>query len=666
MPSTEEITAIEGIVFVDNQPPGGLGGTASGIACIVGEFADMSQAVSVDSTGKVTFLARPLYVENAADFEVKYGSFDSTLGRFGSAMGNGYTAATGKTYGRARLLCQPVNLCSEYAGRMWRVLPTCSSSTDPSPVVPVVPGFVAAATEFRTGVQRVRTGVRATFTGDAYFSSAVDGSVTAAGAPAATQTFTSATGDFTGAAISSRKVYKGDVLVLGVIGALGGLGANADTYRVVSVTNATTLVVEKMDGSNFNWTTSASLPWRIHPGATADTSGRASGGQTDAYPLSDVRGYRIAARPLDVTIPAASTISPTSPAITPTATLWEALSGLKFRTHPTQPLTFTANVQTPNSTTTAEIEALYRQALNGLLGDDYPKSDIEAVVCARKSANIASYTLQHCQSSFSGGNPRVCFISPPVNTLLSDDVLGTSYPGVEQLRSRFVEYHWPAVQVQPISTLIGLAISTSDGQTTTNGDIDQPADEFRLAQFTMLAPERSPAQASEPTPTAFATITGYARGVTAPNLSTFMLLKARGICAMKIDKAPVQIQSAKNTLSPRFAADPATPANRQIFANFLMRSLRVIASPKKSELATQVEVDGLFTDVTSFLDSLGPQGSAITPQRIKAYRVTRISTTAEEDAGIFKFKVDVKMLSTMDFLVFSVTAGTTVDVTQEV
>ena len=50
---------------------------------------------------------------------------------------------------------------------------------------------------------------------------------------------------------------------------------------------------------------------------------------------------------------------------------------------------------------------------------------------------------------------------------------------------------------------------------------------------------------------------------------------------------------------------------------------------------------------------------------MKAYKITKFSTPAEEDLGVFKFKVDVKMLSTMDFIVISLTVGTTVQITQE-
>ena len=79
-----------------------------------------------------------------------------------------------------------------------------------------------------------------------------------------------------------------------------------------------------------------------------------------------------------------------------------------------------------------------------------------------------------------------------------------------------------------------------------------------MALFTRLPPEESPGKASEPVPSTFATIVSYARGIAAPGLGVYELLKSRGICGVKIDKRPAQIQSAVNTVRPTQAIDPKT------------------------------------------------------------------------------------------------------------
>ena len=665
MPTIEEISQIEGIFLVDNLPSGGLGAAPSGFGCLVGEFADMSRSFEVDQSGQVVANYRPDFVLSQADLVTKFGGFDSTLGQFGAAMGNGYAAVAGKTFGNARLLCLPVLLASQYAGRMWRQLPTCKSATDPTPIVPLVAVAVPAGYEFKTGSSRVRTAVAKTFTADQYFSSGVDGAVTAAGMAAATQTFTSATADFTGATTPSRAVYKGDMLVLGVIGGLGGLGANADTYRVVSVTSATAIVVQKLDGSNFNWTTGSSLPFRIHPGAAGDTDGRVGTSTIEGFALAEAGGYKVAARPTSATISSATTVNPTVAPPTSTATNWDALSGLKFRTHPTQPLTYTAALQAPNAANSATMDAAYQSALEGLLGSEYPAKDIGGIACARKSQTIALATRQHVLTSFSEGNPRVAFISPAVNVNSPSSVIALAYPGVEPLRSRHVEYLWPPVLTLPLVPAVGTAIATADGNTTVDGRLDMPMDEFRLALFTRLPPEESPGEAIEPVPSTFAAIVGYARGIAAPNLSTFALLKSRGVETVKVDTPPAQIQSAVNTLLPTAAIDPKTFANRQPFSNFISRALATIAGPYKSVIATQQQQDSLSGQCIGFLESLGVPGSGFTPERIKGYLFNKVSTPQEEDVGVFKWAVTVKMLSTMDYIGFILSVGTTVDVTPQ-
>lgn len=656
MPPLEEIAAIEGITVVDNTVPGGLGGTPSNYACLVGEFADMTYCLRVDSAGMVVPSFKPQFALNQSDFVDKFGGFDSTIGAFGSSMGNGYVAAVGKIYGTQRFLCLPVNLCSLYAGRMWRQLPTNNSATDPTPIVPVVAAQVDAGYEFKTGSSRVRTGVKKVFSAALYYNAGVDGAVTNSGTPAATQTFGAAGGDFLGTTLASHAVTKGDMLVLGVIGGAGAFGANAATYRVVSVTSGVALVVELLDGTNFDWTTGTALPWRIHPASAGDTAGN--------YRLTDAAGYSVAARPLDATIAAATTVNPTVAPAAPTATSWSALSGLKFRTHPTQPLTYTAAIQAPNAASSASIDALYQSALDGLLGDSFPASVVGGVAAARKSSTIATALRQHVLESFAGGHPRLAFVAPAVNVNTAAAVTATTYPGVEPLRSDRLFYYWPPVLTLPIVAAVGTSIATADGMTTTDGKLDVAMDEYALALFTRLPPEESPGKSSEPVPSTFATIVDYARGIPVPDLGTYVLLKSRGIAGIKVDSPPPQIQSAVNSLLPTQALDPKVPQNRRVFADFLIRSFAEIVKPYVKELATDAEIDSLVSSMDSFLTGLGPPGSGFTPQRIVAFSITRISTVAEEELGVFKFKIDVRMIPTMDYIVLSITAGATVKVEQ--
>lgn len=108
MPGIEEILKIEGIVIVDLVPTGGTNVIGNNTVCVVGEFADMGRAVAVDaSTGAVTTSCQPDLAYSAADFANKFGNFDSTIGKFGAEMGNGWVAVARKVWAQGRSSARP-------------------------------------------------------------------------------------------------------------------------------------------------------------------------------------------------------------------------------------------------------------------------------------------------------------------------------------------------------------------------------------------------------------------------------------------------------------------------------------------------------------------------------------------------------------------------------
>ena len=546
--SIDAYKAIEGVYIIDKGGPQFVKGQGTGAVAVIGEFADMKYAVAIDASGNVTTYPKPVQIFGSDDLLAKLGDFDALLGDIGDAGGNGYLDIDGCAY--TELIAVPVNLCSSRGIRVWRKLPTNTSATNPTPVVPISAGTVAAGREFKSGVNRVRLGTRVLFQSREAYAKGTDGSVTAVAGAATPATVTSAVGPFdfralgatqlsiqfnaggaqafnitasaatkagaaaafpwtgnftfkvnggpvqtvTGAGtasaadlavlinatafdctavvnganvdlVSDRKgtgatveivsitdtigasgftagtatgagtvandalvtatelaaiidgpltdgtatavggalvltstttgvagtgtvlaastadtvmggefatnvvktgaaagagggtslaftaaggdfvtknVAEGDALVLGVIDAAGAQGANAGTYRVKSRDSATQLTVEKQDGTSFNWTTGATLAWRLHLWDVAD-SGK-------DHQFSEAGGYIVPARPLDATVVAGTVIDPTiiPPALT--ASSADQLSGLTAAIHPSGDLTYTAAVQAPNVT----------------------------------------------------------------------------------------------------------------------------------------------------------------------------------------------------------------------------------------------------------------------------------------------------------------------------
>src|SRR5258708_18940504 len=189
-PPTNLITAIEGVVIIDLPPAGQIAGVSSGVACLVGEFADSTFGVAVDNNGNVTQSAQAVQIFSGSDLVAKLGGFDATIGDFGGTMGNGFVELRNKNF--QQLVVVPVSLASSRAIREWRKLPNNSAPSSTVPIVPMQPASVPAGYPFMNGTNQVNTAGPVQFTGFLAYAAGVDGTVTAS--VGATETFNSITG----------------------------------------------------------------------------------------------------------------------------------------------------------------------------------------------------------------------------------------------------------------------------------------------------------------------------------------------------------------------------------------------------------------------------------------------------------------------------------------
>lgn len=647
-PTREQITAIEGAIIIDLPPPGSINGVGTGVVCVVGEFADCTSAVAVSATGVVTTNPRPVAVQGSADLVTQGGGFDATIGKFGSDMGNGFVSVVNKRF--AGLVLAPVDILTpastgqQATVRLWRELPTNQSATVAQPITPVGAAGVAAGTEFKYTSSRVRTASRAVFTDDIAYAAGVDGAITAAGGPATSQTFNAAGGAFTTVVRNdgSVGVAEGDILVLGVLGGAGALGANAGTYRVVSVTSATALVVEKLAGTSFNWTTGTAQPWRLHLGRTADTS-------PTAHQLSEAGGYSVLARPLDATITAASALAPTVAPTAPSATFWDVLSGLAGAVHPSVDLTYDANLHAPNVASNATLEARYTAAMAGTLNDnDGVSNTINIIVASRKTSTIRTALRAHVLAASARGLTRRTIVAPAVNVLTLATVLGDTDPGVGANRNERVDYAWPALSTL-VPQAVGSSVATSDAKTTTDGVLDVPADEWLAAVESNLAPELNPGQAQPPVPEVMALATGFARGAPALDMTSYISLRAKGIAAPRYERSISSFVFQSGVTTSLNTGEKNI--SRRRMADFIQDSIANAIAPFAKLPPTDDNKDTVVAQATAFLDVLLNQNSG-SAQRISGYVVDPVSANTDDAAaaGIFTLVVRVRLLGSMDFL----------------
>lgn len=652
-PGVETITQIEGVVIVDLPPPGAINGQSTGVAAIVGEFADMGYATAVSSTGVVTTNPQPVEIFSGQDLVDKVGGFDATLGQFGDAGGNGFAALRNKKF--SRLICVPVNLASSAAGRAWRDLPTNAGAALATPVVPLQGGRVEAGRRFISGSNRVHLAKRATFTALGHYKNGTDGDSTL-GASAVTQTFNSASGGFL-TAYNGGPVPKGHILVLGQIGGAGALGGNAGTYRVqTQAVSNTALVLEKLDGTAFTLATSATQPWRLHPQTDADTGGT----NGVAAALADTAGYTLPARPLDASIAAATTCTPVAVPTAGTASSWDPLSGLTLRSHVTTGFVYVATTQAVNAANDAAIDALYATAIDALLLDQQPAREVNIAWGARTSATIRTKWKAHELAASEVGVGRIVCIAPNLQVVSTTAAIAEASPGVGAVRDERVIYCWPGARTS-IPEAVSSSLGTADGLVTTDGVLDDRGDGWMAAVLSNLPPERNPGQSGPPVDTVLAPISGLQRGLSNLQVGDYTSMRASGIAGLRIDRVAGPIFQSGVTTS---LVAGRKNINRRRMADFIQDSVASRLVQFAKQPLTQSLKDDITTEIDTFLNLLKSPNNP-PAQRIADYVVDDVSgnTPALEAAGVYVVIGRVRTLATADFIVFQTEVGEGVTIT---
>ena len=662
-PGVEELTAIEGVVIVDQRSPGPIRGASYGVVAVVGETTDMSFCCTVNTSGVVQSKIRPQEIYGGTDLLDKMGPFSSKLGQWGGEMGNLFAELRNKAF--TRLVTCPVDLIrplstTQYAIRVWRQLPTNRSATDTLPIVPCIAARVQAGTLFVDGsANKVYVAQSVDFTGKPVMSSGVDGTTVVTGFPAATTTIERASGSWIldGAA-------EGDLIVPGSLntatGTQNGDCAVAGTVRIVSVDSATTVTVELLDGSNFvastNWRAGTALAWRLHHASDGDSAG--SAGTT--HQLSEVGGYTVLAMPGTATIAAATDLTPSPAPTAPSGTYWDVFAGLAGITHPSGALTYDANLHAPNVAANATLRARYQLAFDALLNDDYPTNIISFLVSARKDSAIQAMMRAHCLTASSRGLSRDYCISPKLDTIAESTVLGTAAPGVGGIggavRSERGFYSWPGVRTF-IPELVGTAVSCPDGTTTDEGVIDVTSDTWLACLMSNLQPELNPGQAADPVPRILAPIIGYQRGCPTLDMNDYILFKQYGICAPRMDRVVGPVFQSGVTTS-LIAGE--TNINRRRMADFIQDSLAARYNQMAKMLGRDSVKDALLAETDAFLGDLFSDNNP-EAQRIESYVIDdRSGNSPSLNAqGVWVVRSVVRMLMTLDTIVAQVEVSPT-------
>jgi len=683
-PGLDVVTQIEGIIIIDEQAGGVSAGVSTGVACCVGEFADMTYATAVDGSGNVTTFCEPQEVFTPQDVFNKFGGWDETIGEFGVSGGNGFVSLRNKSY--SRLIIAPVNLASAKGTRYVRQLPLCTTQTNTMPVVPAAGGTINAGREFKSaGGGRVRIGARVNFTSFEPIAVGTLGSTTNV-ASAATQNFTVAGADFSQIVRpdGTLGIKKGDILVIGnnnagafqPLPAGGNLGAG--TYRVqadAASGSPTILVVETLTGGNFAFVTATNIPWRIHVGSDADSAPTIVVGATvpGGYALADVGGYSTPTRPLtnntgslvDGTIPAASLLTPLVAPPAMTGSSWDTLSGLTGVVMPGGGggLDYVAAVQAPNAAANATLDALYSAAFDATIDDATPMSEINIIWSARTSANIRSKGKQNELAAYGVLAGRFFISRPPLSVQDTASAIADTDPGVGANRDEATLYTWPGNRTF-IPEAVNFKIKTANGLTTLDGILDVGSDALLASVLSNLPPENNPGQGAPPVPSLMSAVLGIQRGVGKLGIGDYTALKRRGVCALRMDRVVGPVFQSGVTTS---LIKGQSEINRRHFAFFIEDSLADALKPYAKLPLTDAMRDNSDGACEDFMTTLlSPQNKA--QARILDFSVDGTSgNSPETDAlNVHVIIVKAKMIPLGNFIVVQVEVGNDVVVTKAI
>lgn len=311
--------------------------------------------------------------------------------------------------------------------------------------------------------------------------------------------------------------------------------------------------------------------------------------------------------------------------------------------------------------TEAAIDAAYSTALDSTLNPS-SVARLTNIVIASRQSNIVRNALRNnaINASANGLRGRSCVVRPPLNTTRAI-ARGSLSPGVGATRAERTWYAYPgAATFIPQIAQRGL-----DGGAgfTADGIIDTGFDAWVASVCSQLPPEEDPGQLTE----FMAGILAVERGnadVQNLTMQDYILFKAAGIAALRMDEGTAIIQSGVTSVDP-VTLPNLTDINRRRMADFIQDSqaLRLNAFVKK--LGTRDRRTAVFGECKAFLDGLKSVNNP-SSQRIENYSIDAKSGNTQDSLGRGQFRIiqKIRTISSMKYIILDVTVGTQVTITE--
>lgn len=307
---------------------------------------------------------------------------------------------------------------------------------------------------------------------------------------------------------------------------------------------------------------------------------------------------------------------------------------------------------TASATLAVKITAQYAAAIDKTRPGSDQTDDIVTICSARQNSTIRPLMATNATNSSEQGRGRIAIMAADPATASTTAAANTAKTNAKALattegyRLDRAIVSFPSVQI----------FSTEMGSI----NITVPSDSFMACTLANFPNEKNPGAANDfiqsiqKLEDAFV-INPLSRG-------DYVSFKSNGVAALKKDRAVGWwYQSGITAVLPAVSPTRA-PIKRRRMADEIQDTLVSIGANYNKEPATTERVDQLVAEIDAYLSGLL---STVNPsqQRIEAYSIDPVSgnTPALTALGIYTVKVAVRLLASMDDLVFNTTIGETVD-----
>lgn len=317
--------------------------------------------------------------------------------------------------------------------------------------------------------------------------------------------------------------------------------------------------------------------------------------------------------------------------------------------------------------TGSQMDVRYEQAIDALIGSNEVSHDINILVSARCSEVINTKIKNNClDATASGHRARKGVVSPPIGTTRAV-ATGSTGEGVGNVgREQRVTYCFPGF-TKRIPEIAALGTAGGTGFTE-DGVVQAPSHMFYASVRSVLNPEENAGQMLSdtnfgPLPVvaledAFNKEKAGGLGLT---MQDYIAFKAAGIVAPRADRtAGMVFQSDVTSVSP--LAQPSFVDNkRRYFGDFLQDTLVNIGMVYEKKLNSPSRRVAFISEVESVLELLKSPNQP-DASRLEDFIVRDETTPELRGAGFQILRVAVRQYASMDYIVFRLTSGTTVNV----